>query len=227
MPPESSTRKPGPDADPRGRAHGRDERLADLLVHVVGASAAVAGAVVLLLDAASRGWGVVLPISVYAFALILTFSASAAYNLAYDTRLRAWLRKLDHSAIFVMIAGTYTPFTVRFAPGAAALWSTLAVWLLAAAGIALKLFNPAVFERIGVGFYLALGWAAAVIVPPIAAALPSWALALLAIGGALYTIGVCFHLMERLRFHNAIWHSFVLAAACCHFASVLTAVVLR
>jgi hemolysin III len=215
-----------PDAEPRSRTHGRDERLADLCVHLVGASAAIAGAMALLSIALRRGWEVAAPIAVYAFALILTFAASAAYNLAYDTRLRVLLRRLDHSAIFMMIAGTYTPFTMRLAREPAALWLTSGVWSLAFAGIILKWFRPCWFERVGVGFYLALGWAALAIIPNLRFSLTGGTYALLALGGVLYSVGVCFHLLERLRFHNAIWHGFVLAAAACHFASVLRAVAL-
>jgi hemolysin III len=219
--------KSSPDAEPRRRAYDRNEKLVDLAVHLIGGSAASAGALALLLAAGGRGWAVVAPVAIYALTLVATFAASAAYNLGYETRLRVTLRRLDHSAIFAMIAGTYTPFTVRLAQGSAAVWSTAAVWSIAAAGIGLKLFSPALFERIGVALYLALGWAALVIVPDIAPRLTPLSLALLAAGGALYTIGVCFHVKERLRFHNAIWHVFVVAAASCHFVSVLTGVALR
>ena len=148
------------DAEPRARKHGRDERMADFLVHVIGAAAALAGAAALLVLAHSRDQGALAPIAVYATGLVLTFAASAAYNLGYDTRLRALLRRFDHSAIFLMIAGTYTPFTTRLANGPAAIWMTAGVWSVALGGIALKLTSPELFERVGVGVYLALGWAA-------------------------------------------------------------------
>lgn len=226
----SSTTAPpqaAPDAEPRGRAHSADELRADFLVHVTGLVAASVGAIALILVAASHDWQGIAPIAAYAAALIAMFAASAAYNLGYHTRFRPLLRRLDHSAIFLMIAGTYTPFTTRLLGGRAALWSTVWIWGMALGGIALKLKNPPLFERVGVAIYLALGWSAVAVYAPIAAALKGWPLALLLAGGALYSLGVCFHLRERLRFHNAIWHVFVLAAASCHFTSVLTAVALR
>jgi hemolysin III len=137
------------------------------------------------------------------------------------------LRRLDHSAIFLMIAGTYTPFTTRLLEGGAALWSTVWIWSMALGGILLKLRMPRLFERVSVAIYLALGWSVVAVYGPIAAALKGWPLALLFVGGALYTLGVCFHLRERWRFHNAIWHVFVLAAASCHFTSILTGVAMR
>jgi len=217
----------GPDVCPRGRRHGRDELLADFLVHVIGTIAALAGAIAVVFIAGSRNWAALAPVGVYAGALVTMFGASAAYNLAYETRFRSILRRLDHSAIFLMIAGTYTPFTTRLVEGRAAVWSTVLIWSMALGGILLKLTKPRLFERVGVVIYLALGWSAVAIYAPIASMLKGWPLAMLIAGGGLYTIGVCFHMRERLRFHNAIWHLFVLIAASCQYATVLTAVAMR
>lgn len=216
-----------PDANPRGRPYGEDERRADLVVHVVGLTAATAGAVVLIAAACFRDRAALSALSVYAAALIAMFGASAAYNLGYETRFRAILRRFDHSAIFLMIAGTYTPFTTRLIAGQAALWSTAWIWSMALGGILLKLLTPGLFERISVVMYLALGWFAATIFAPVVPELKGWPLAMLLAGGGLYSSGVYFHLRERLRFHNAIWHAFVLAAASCQYVTVLTAVALR
>ncbi|HUZ67630.1 MAG TPA: hemolysin III family protein [Beijerinckiaceae bacterium] len=216
-----------PDLSPRARRYAREERLADLLVHLVGLAAALAGAVALLVSTRPRTAWALAPIGVYAVALIATFAASAAYNLAFDSRFRPLLRRLDHSAIFLMIAGTYTPFTTRLVAGWAAVVATAWIWSMALGGIALKLISPRLFERLAVLLYLALGWAALALYPPLAAALHGWPFVLLLAGGALYSFGLCFHLREHMRFHNAIWHVFVLAAASCQYTTILTSVAMH
>ena len=134
-------------------------------------------------------------------------------------------RKLDHGAIFLLIAGTYTPFTtVRF-DGAWAISMTTIVWALALLGAAGKLFLPGVGRRVWLVFYIALGWMVFAALEPMLEGVPLAGLILLAIGGALYTIGVPFYAWERLPFRRAIWHGFVIAAAGVHYAAVLTGVV--
>ena len=212
-----------PDREPRGRQHGREERLADVIIHILGLAGACGGAAALFLSPAARHWPRAAPLATYALALVATFAASAAYNLAYDTRFRPILRRIDHSAIFLMIAGTYTPFTSQLAPGNVGLAWTAAVWIVALGGVILKLTRPRFFERVSVFVYLTIGWSALMLFPRIAGAIGGLPLSLLVAGGALYTLGVCFHLRERLHFHNAIWHAFVLAAAACQYSSVFAA----
>jgi hemolysin III len=156
---------------------------------------------------------------VYAGALDGMLLASAAYNLARPGRRKEMLRRLDHAAIFVMIAGTYTPFAVKgLAPGGgASLW---AVWAAATAGALVKLAFPRRFERLGLLLYLGLGWAILVMAGPLWSSFPRGTLLLLGIGGLLYTAGTGFHLLESVAYHNAVWHALVLAAAACHFAAV-------
>ena len=194
---------------------------------MIGGSFAVVGTLFLLRASPDRGFASIAPLAIYAFALVTTFTASAAYNLFYDTRLRVILRRIDHSAIFLMIAGTYTPFTLLLGHGPVALWTICGVWMAAAAGVFLKLFDSDLFERVGVALYLALGWSSVIVLPNIAERLSIASLALLAIGGLSYTVGVIFHLSERMRFHNAIWHLFVLLGASCHFGSICLSLALR
>jgi len=153
------------------------------------------------------------------------FLASAAYNLA-SPRRRPLLRRLDHAAIFLMIAGSYTPFTTQRLTGAWAWGMTAAVWTLALAGAAGKLFLPGLGKGFWVVLYLALGWVALIAVRPLLADVSILALALLAAGGLIYSLGVIVYLRKTLPFRRAIWHGFVVAAAATQYAAVLTGVVL-
>lgn len=197
------------------------ERTADNVVHLLGIGLGLPAAIAIVMLAA--GSGDTVPVALYAVGLVAMLGCSAAYHLAYRSRHREWLQRFDHAAIFAMIAGTYTPFTLRLAPG----WAgglTAGIWIVALAGIAAKLWKPKGIERLSTVLYLALGWAGAVAAGPFIAALPAPTLVLLAAGGLIYSAGVVFHLWRRLEYQNAIWHGFVLAAACVHYAAVLTVV---
>jgi hemolysin III len=146
---------------------------------------------------------------------------SALYNLAPPGPRKALLRRFDHAAIFVMIAGTYTP-VAALAIGGAWAWGLLGlVWSGALGGVVLKLVGPMRMEKLSVAAYLVLGWIGLAALHRLMEVLPTADLVLLLVGGALYSLGVVFHLATRLPYHNAIWHGFVLAAAACHFAIVL------
>jgi hemolysin III len=153
------------------------------------------------------------------------FACSIIYNMAKPHR-RPLLRRLDHAAIFLMIAGSYTPFTTQSLTGAWAWGMTAAVWTLALAGAAGKLFLPGLGRGFWVALYLALGWSAVVALKPLLASVSAVALILLAIGGAIYSLGVIFYLRRSLPYRRAIWHGFVLTAAATQYAAVLTGVVL-
>ena len=204
----------------------RGERVADGVIHVIGIAAGLIGAAMLVIAAATRGSPLELAaLAAYSGGLLAMLVCSAAYQLLRSSRRRELLRCFDHSAIFLMIAGTYTPFTLlRIRP----FWDvafTVAVWSIAAAGIALRLFNPRLFDRVSIAFYLALGWAGLAAIAPLVPFVQVSTLALLGAGGLLYSAGVVFHLWERLPFQNAIWHAFVLVAAAVHYAAVLEEIV--
>ena len=158
---------------------------------------------------------------VYSVGLLSMLGFSAAYNTWPVSRAKWVLRRFDHSAIFVMIAGTYTPFIAQMKGDLVAMGLLIGVWLTAVVGIILKLLLPSRFDRLAVVLYLLLGWSGAVVYEPVAAALPSLSIWLLAVGGALYSVGVVFYAWRSLRFQNVIWHAFVLVAACCHYSAVL------
>lgn len=160
---------------------------------------------------------------VYSIGLVGMFAASAAYNLVSHVGVKEILRRLDHAAIFVMIAGSYTPFALVVG-GRTGHMLLAAVWAIAAVGVAIKLRYPRRFDKLSVLLYLSQGWIVLLALDSITAALSNRALSLLVAGGVVYTVGVAFHLMERLLFHNVIWHIFVLGGAACQFAAIRDAV---
>ena len=197
------------------------ELVADGVVHALGLALGIAGAVVLVALAVFDGPPVPLaPLFVYAAGLVAMLGCSAAYNLLRSSRRHDLLRRLDHAAIFAMIAGTYTPFTTLL-DGAWSAPLTAAIWSVAAIGIAVKLCQPRRIERISIILYLGLGWIGLVAVGPFLASLGPATLALLAAGGVLYTVGVLFHVWKSLPYQNAIWHGFVLAGAVVHYVAVV------
>ena len=210
----------------RSRDHSAGERLADAIVHAVGILAGIAGAVLLIQLTLNYNPGRVAGVGVYSAGLIAMLGSSATYNICYGTRFRDVLRRFDHSAIFLMIAGTYTPFVVTYYDSARAIAIAGLVWSLSAAGIAIRIFRPDIFDRINVALYLVLGWIAVIVIGPLLLTVSAFTGTALLLGGTLYTAGVPFHIREHLRFQNAIWHVFVLAAAICHYFAVLDGVAL-
>lgn len=198
------------------------ELVADGVVHALGVGLGLPAAIVLVAWTAFRHADQLAPIAIYAAGICAMFVCSAAYNLFRESRRRPWLRRFDHAAIFAMIGGTYTPFTVM---GLESVWSaalTAIIWSVAGIGIVAKLVQPRWIEPISVGLYLALGWVGVVAIRPFVDGLDPTTLALLAAGGCIYTAGVLFFLWQRLPYHNAIWHAFVLVAAGLHYGAVLT-----
>jgi hemolysin III len=201
------------------------ERIADLCIHAVGVTLSViALAALIFIGVESKTALWIVGLSIYGLALVATFSFSAGYHLVMRPKLKEWMRRLDHAAIFLMIAGTYTPFILIKMNNAWGLGLLAVVWGMAAIGIAIKLFAPRYLEGISTALYLMQGWAILAAWEPLTTAMSGQVLMLLMAGGVLYTMGVVFHLWERLPFQNAIWHGFVLSAASCHYAAVMVAV---
>jgi hemolysin III len=198
------------------------ERIADGCIHAIGVTASlVALTALLVIGAQSRPLLWAVSLTIYGLALVATFSFSAGYNLVVRPKLKEVLRRLDHAAIFLMIAGTYTPFILIKMQTPWGFGLLAVVWTMAAIGIAIKLFAPRFLDGLSTALYLVQGWAVLAAWEPLMSALPGVALTLLMIGGVLYTVGVVFHLWERLPYQNAIWHGIVLSAASCHFAAVI------
>ncbi len=202
--------------------YSRAERLSDAVIHVAGLAAAAAGVPVLVAVALALRVGplAVAGTVVYGAALGLMILASALYHLVRRPGWSGVLRRLDHAAIYLKIAGTYTPFAALTGQGAGLL---AAVWAGALVGAGLKAVDPGRFRWAALGLYLGLGWAGVVAGGGLMAALPPGAVALMLTGGVLYSLGVGFFLWERLPFHNTIWHLFVLAASAAFYAAVAVA----
>ncbi|MEZ6029759.1 MAG: hemolysin III family protein [Hyphomonadaceae bacterium] len=199
----------------------RIEWLADVIVHAVGIVLAIAGCIVLVSTAAASGSvKLTAALVVYSAGLLAMLGASALYNSNTNQKLSYTLGRLDLSGIFLMIAGTYTPFMLAKLDGPVA-WTILAlVWIGALAGIVMNLLARWNAPRTFIALYLGLGWAALTIIDRLIHSMSPVGLGLLAAGGVLYTIGVIFHVNKKLPFNSAIWHGFVIAAASCHFAAI-------
>lgn len=201
--------------------YDRAETVADGALHAIGVSAGLAGSIALLYVAGTSTHAVAgVSVAIYAIGLLSMLGFSAAYNVWPVSRTKWVLRRFDHSAIYVMIAGTYTPFVAQMQTGLVSAGLLIGVWVTAAVGVVLKLLLPGRFDRMSILLYVLLGWSGAAVCRPLAASLSDIGLWLLVAGGVLYTAGVAFHLWEKLRFHNAIWHGFVLVAACCHYSAI-------
>ena len=204
------------------------EVLADAVVHVVGLVAAVVGCVVLVVVlAGSGGWRGWLSVGLYGVGLLGMLGCSALHNLVHPAAWTPRLQRFDHAAIFVMIAGTYTPVALLGLGGRAGWALAGAIWSGALVGAALKLVASARFERATLFAYLLLSWIGVAAMEVLIARLPTADIALLLGGGLLYSLGVPVHLAARLPYHTALWHGFVVAAAACHYAVVLRLVIAR
>lgn len=205
----------------------RAERLADLYVHMTGLILASVGGVVLAVLAATYGGiGVVAATAVYAACLIAMLATSTLYNWTNPCAARPVLRRLDEAAIFLMIAGSYTPFTTQRFEGGWAIGFTLLVWTLAIAGVAVKLVAPRISDAFWSGVYVLFGWLAVLALKPMLDTVHPIALGLLVLGGLIYTAGVFVFISPQMKFRRAIWHGFVVAGAGVHWAAVLVGVVL-
>jgi hemolysin III len=204
--------------------YDRGETIADAVVHTLGLALALGGAAVLIVKAVQNASAVHLAaIGIYLVGLLALLGFSAAYNLWPVSPLKWRLRRFDHSAIYLLIAATYTAFLLPL-HGSVATVLLIGIWLTAIAGIAIKVLWPHQFDRTSIALYLVMGWSGLFALRRIAEAFSPTTLWMIVVGGALYSLGVIFHLWRNLRFQNAIWHGFVLAAAIFHYAAVLTSV---
>ncbi|WP_108446138.1 PAQR family membrane homeostasis protein TrhA [Halomonas denitrificans] len=217
------THPPAHDAEPYSDL---EERLHSIS-HGIGAALSLAGLVVLLvlasLGARVDPWKIV-GISLYGTTLVLLYTASTLYHGVRHPRLKRLFQHLDHCAIYLLIAGTYTPFLLVNLRGPTG-WTLLAtVWSLALAGIACKLAWPHRFEALRVAIYLVMGWLIVLAGDALAASLSATGLTLLVAGGLTYTLGVVFYAVSAIPFNHAIWHLFVMGGSTCHYFAVVTAV---
>lgn len=205
----------------------QSEEIANALTHGMGALLSIGAGAVLITLAAIKGdpW-TIFSASVYVASLVLLFSASTLYHAFSPSATKDRLHVLDHCAIFLLIAGTYTPFMLVGLRDSAWGWSLFAIiWSLAVIGIVFKLFFTGKFRRTSTLIYVLMGWIAIVAVVPMTRALPAATLLLILFGGIAYTAGTYFYLSKRIAYAHAIWHLFVVAGATLHFIAVIGFVV--
>ncbi len=200
------------------------ERRMDQVVHVLGVTWALVAVPLLLIGA--DPWGsasMLIACLLYSVGLLWMLGCSAAYNIVDAPGPKGILRRLDHAGIFVMIAGSYSPFAlVALEPGLG-IGVLILIWTLALLGVFLSLRYPGKADTASLVLSLAMGWSVVLFIQPLIEAISTAVLVLLVVGGGLFTLGVAFHLAKRLPYHNAIWHLFVLSAAVCHYVAVFLA----
>ncbi len=206
------------------RPFSQGELVADGLVHAFAIVAAIVGIAVLIMLVLMRRGGLELSaVAVYGIGLLAMLGFSAAYNLVPPSSLKWILRRFDHSSIYLLIAGTYTPLLTQLSDPFWAWTLAAIIWVGAIAGIVLKVALPGRFDRLSIAIYLILGWVAVLAIKPLIDSLPVSTMVLLSIGGLFYSAGVIFYVWRTLKFNNAIWHGFVVVAAGCHYAAITLA----
>lgn len=201
------------------------EEIANAVSHGLGVVFSIVALVLMVIAAIDKGdpWTVV-AVSIYGASLVLLFLASTLYHSIPHAATRAVFKMLDHCAIYLLIAGTYTPFLLVSMRESSGWWVLLCIWTLAVLGIVKKLMFRHRFHGLQVGIYLLMGWFMVFAIGDLIAAVSTTVLVLLFSGGAAYTLGVVFYLAHRLHYNHAIWHLFVLTGAVCHFFAVWFAV---
>lgn len=208
------------------RGYSPGEERANRLTHGLGVVCSVAGLAVMVYYSARHGdaWQIV-STAIFGVTLVLLYTASTLYHSFQGERRKALLQKFDHAAIFLLIAGTYTPFVLVTLRGPWG-WSLFGVvWALAVAGVTLKFWFAGRFRLVSTLLYLGMGWLVLIALKPLMAALPAGGLHLLVAGGLCYTGGAIIYLWRRLPYNHAIWHLFVLGGSACHWAAVFRYVV--
>lgn len=207
------------------RVYDLREEFASALTHGVGAAAALAGGGVLITMAALYGdyWQLIASI-VFGVSLLLLYVASTLYHAIQHPVAKARLKVFDHCAIYLLIAGTYTPFTLIGLRGQVGWLLFAAIWTLAVLGVVFKLFYTGRFKLLSTAIYIAMGWLVILAIKPLLAALDNWTFGWLLAGGVFYTLGTAFYHRPSLRYSHAVWHLFVIAGSVCHYVAVMAQV---
>ncbi len=207
----------------RVRTQSRGEEIANSASHGLGLAGALAAMPILIVAAARAGSAAnIVAACIFASSMVLLYLSSTLYHAVPGARIKRLFQKLDHGAIYLLIAGTYTPFTLGVLHGAWG-WTLFGVvWGLAGIGLALKAFDRLAHPLVSTGLYLLMGWLVLIAIRPLTALLPSAGLIWLVAGGLAYTVGVVFYLADsRWRYSHFVWHLFVIAGTTCHFFAVL------
>ncbi len=213
------------DRIPLSQKQSLGEEIANSITHGTGVGLSIAALVILVVFAAKRSdvWKVV-SFSIYGFTMISLYMASTLYHAFPQPRVKAFFRILDHSSIFLLIAGTYTPVTIGTLRGGLG-WTLFGViWLLTILGINLKIFTMGKLKLLSVIIYILMGWMVLIVIKPLMQQVPNSMLWWMLAGGFSYTLGVAFYLFKKMPYHHAVWHLFVLGGSICHFFGMLSLV---
>lgn len=200
------------------KAYSVAEEWLNATSHGIGFIASIVGLIFMLYRADDK-----LSITVaaiYGASLIIMFLSSTLYHSITDTKLKSWLKLCDHSAIYLLIAGTYTPILLVSIGGVLGITMTAVIWILALVGVSFKLIAQHRFPRLSVTTYLLMGWIAIGLIYPLYMALPGTGLWLLVAGGLCFSVGVCFYVAKKVKYTHAVWHLFVLGGCSCHYFSI-------
>jgi hemolysin III len=204
-----------------GRGESLGEEIANSISHGAGLLAVLAAMPLLINEAARRGPSAVVGALVFGITAALVYLTSTLYHAVTWPRLKQVLRVADHSAIYLLIAGTYTPFTLGVLRGALG-WTLFGmIWTLATAGVVFKMVRGFGHPRLSLAIYLAMGWMILAVARPLWQLVPAWGVVWLVAGGLAYTAGVAFYANRQVRFGHFVWHLFVLAGTACHFVAVM------
>ncbi|MHA7848265.1 PAQR family membrane homeostasis protein TrhA [Serratia sp. D1N4] len=198
------------------------EEIANSITHGIGLVLGIVGLVLLLVQAVNTGADVtaITSYSLYGGSMVLLFLASTLYHAIPHQKAKHWLKKFDHCAIYLLIAGTYTPFLLVGLDSPLAKGLMVVIWGLALFGVIFKLAFAHRFEVLSLVTYLTMGWLSLIVIYQLATRLAIGGVTLLAVGGVVYTLGVIFYASKRFRFGHAIWHGFVLGGSLCHFLAI-------
>lgn len=212
---------PSPSAVSGRKRYSIKEEIANSLTHGTGAGLSIAGIISLVLQPGITDdfWRLA-AFSIYGSALVLLYLSSTLYHSIQKPRLKYIFRVIDHASIYLLIAGTYTPFllvSMRTAWG----WTLFTlIWIIAILGISLTTIFIRRFRKLSVASYIIMGWLAVLTLHELLSSIPSSAIVWLAVGGIVYTLGIVFYLWHKLPYHHAIWHVFVLAGSACHYLAI-------
>ncbi|MBE4607468.1 PAQR family membrane homeostasis protein TrhA [Vibrio navarrensis] len=198
------------------------EEVANALTHALGMVFGIVGLILLLLKAAEHNADTltITSMAVYGASIIVLFLASTLYHAIPSPQAKRWLKTFDHSAIYLLIAGSYTPFLLVSLRTPLAIGLMIVIWSIALLGIIMKVAFVYRFKRFSLISYLLMGWLSLVVIYQLAITLDVGGLTLLACGGVIYSLGVIFYVAKRIPFNHAIWHCFVLAGCVCHFLAI-------
>jgi len=198
------------------------EEIANSVTHGIGAGLSVAALVILVVFGAKQGdaWRVV-SFSIFGSTLIALYLSSTLYHAFRNPKIKRWMKLLDHSSIYLLIAGTYTPIMLTVLRGGWG-WTLFGIiWGLALAGIIFKLMFIGRLKKLSLAIYVAMGWLVVIAIKPMLAAVPAGMLMFMLIGGVSYTFGVIFYVWKALPYHHAVWHLFVLGGSITHFFGIM------